>query len=60
MISIKALLERNPHPSDDEIRAALSSNLCRCTGYMQIYESVRLAMERMNAQTAFVRAGGAR
>jgi carbon-monoxide dehydrogenase small subunit len=60
MISIKALLERNPHPSDDEIRDALSSNLCRCTGYMQIYESVRLAMERMNSQTAAARAGGAR
>ncbi len=49
MISIKALLERNPHPSDDEIRDALSSNLCRCTGYMQIYASVRLAMERIAA-----------
>jgi carbon-monoxide dehydrogenase small subunit len=41
MISIKALLDRNPHPSDEEIRVALSSNFCRCTGYMQIYESIR-------------------
>jgi carbon-monoxide dehydrogenase small subunit len=46
MISIKALLDRNPHPTGDEIRMALSSNLCRCTGYMQIYESVRLAIVR--------------
>lgn len=49
MISIKALLDRNPHPTDDEIRLALSSNFCRCTGYMQIYESVRLAIERSGA-----------
>lgn len=46
MISIKALLDRNPHPTGEEIRFALSSNFCRCTGYMQIYESVRLAIER--------------
>ncbi len=47
MISIKALLERNPDPTDSEIRDALASNFCRCTGYMQIYESVKLAMERL-------------
>jgi carbon-monoxide dehydrogenase small subunit len=52
MISIKALLERNPEPSLDEIRDALASNFCRCTGYMQIYESVRLAMERMRVEKA--------
>jgi carbon-monoxide dehydrogenase small subunit len=52
MISIKALLERNASPSDDEIRDALASNFCRCTGYMQIYQSVRLAMERMKVQRA--------
>jgi len=49
MISIKALLDRNPNPSTDEIRDALSGNLCRCTGYMQIYESVRTAVTRMRA-----------
>ena len=49
LISTKALLDRNPNPSLDEIREALSSNLCRCTGYMQIYESVRLAIERASA-----------
>jgi len=46
LIATKALLDRNPNPTLDEIRQALSSNLCRCTGYMQIYESVRLAIER--------------
>lgn len=50
MISIKALLERNANPSLDEIRDALASNFCRCTGYMQIYDSVRLAMERMKQE----------
>jgi carbon-monoxide dehydrogenase small subunit len=37
------LLERIPEPSDDEIREALSGNLCRCTGYAKIFEAVRLA-----------------
>lgn len=50
MVSTKALLDRNPNPTLDEIRDALSSNLCRCTGYMQIYDSVRLAIERANAR----------
>ena len=37
------LLRRNPDPSDDDIRAALSGNICRCTGYVKIIEAVRLA-----------------
>ncbi|MCB1541268.1 MAG: 4-hydroxybenzoyl-CoA reductase subunit gamma, partial [Rhodoblastus sp.] len=41
----EALLRRNPHPSDDEIKAALAGNLCRCTGYVKIIESVRHAAE---------------
>ena len=40
------LLERNPTPSDDEIREALSGNLCRCTGYAKIFDAVRLAAGR--------------
>ncbi len=40
------LLERRPDPSDDEIREALSGNLCRCTGYAKIFEAVRLAAAR--------------
>jgi carbon-monoxide dehydrogenase small subunit len=38
------LLERAPSPSDDEIREALSGNLCRCTGYAKIFDAVRLAV----------------
>jgi len=52
LISTRALLDRNPNPSLDEIRDALSSNLCRCTGYMQIYESVKLAIEHAQAKQA--------
>jgi carbon-monoxide dehydrogenase small subunit len=37
------LLQRNPSPTDDEIREALSGNLCRCTGYQKIFDAVRLA-----------------
>ena len=40
------LLRRVPDPSDDEIREALSGNLCRCTGYQKVLEAVRLAAER--------------
>ena len=52
LIATKALLDRNPNPTLEEIRVALSSNLCRCTGYMQIYESVKLAIERTAARRA--------
>jgi carbon-monoxide dehydrogenase small subunit len=40
------LLRRSPDPSDDEIREALSGNLCRCTGYQKIFDAVRLAAQR--------------
>ena len=46
VISAKALLDENPHPSDDEIREWMTGNLCRCTGYYKILESVRTAAER--------------
>jgi carbon-monoxide dehydrogenase small subunit len=39
------LLARSPQPSDDEIREALSGNLCRCTGYQKIFDAVRLVAE---------------
>ena len=45
IMASEALLRRNPHPSDSEVRAALSGNLCRCTGYIKIIESVRAAAE---------------
>ena len=47
IISAAALLERNPHPAEDEIREAISGNLCRCTGYAQIVKAVQIAAERM-------------
>ncbi len=43
LVTAKALLDRSPTPSRDEIREALSGNLCRCTGYQQIYEAVEKA-----------------
>ena len=47
LMSILPFLEENPQPTEDEIRHALSGNLCRCTGYQNIVEAVRLAAERM-------------
>ena len=47
IMSAYALLERNSHPSDDEIRTALEGNLCRCTGYDRIVAAIRLAAERI-------------
>ena len=43
VVATAALLAANPEPSDDEIREALSGNLCRCTGYAKIFDAVRLA-----------------
>ena len=41
------MLERNPHPSADEVRAGLEGNLCRCTGYQNIVKSILAAAEKM-------------
>ena len=49
MMSAKALLERNPNPTEDEIRWALSGNLCRCTGYQNIVKAVLWAAEKMRS-----------
>ncbi|WDL95772.1 (2Fe-2S)-binding protein [Alicyclobacillus sp. ALC3] len=46
VVTTEALLERNPDPTEDEIREALSGNLCRCTGYQFIVEAVKDAAER--------------
>ncbi len=43
VVAAADLLARTPNPSDDEIREALSGNLCRCTGYAKIFDAVRLA-----------------
>jgi aerobic-type carbon monoxide dehydrogenase small subunit (CoxS/CutS family) len=45
LLTAKALLDKNPHPSRDEIRQALSGNLCRCTGYTKILQAVELAAQ---------------
>ncbi len=45
MMTVKSLLAENPEPTEAEIRGALSSNLCRCTGYNQMYQAIRAAIE---------------
>ena len=50
LMTAKALLDREPHPSRERIREALSGNLCRCTGYQQIVDSVEEAARAINAK----------
>jgi len=50
LISAHALLERNPDPSEEEIREALVGNLCRCTGYVRIVQAVQTAAVQMFAE----------
>jgi aerobic carbon-monoxide dehydrogenase small subunit len=45
LMSATALLRENPHPSEDEIRKGLQGNICRCTGYWNIFEAVKAASE---------------
>ena len=45
MCTVSALLDGNPEPTEEEIRRALSSNLCRCTGYTQMYQAVKAAID---------------
>lgn len=47
IIAAKSLLDRTASPSEDEIRVALSGNLCRCTGYVKIFEAINQAAETM-------------
>ena len=47
IMSVHAMLHENPSPGEDEIRHQLSGNLCRCTGYQNIVEAVRLAADRL-------------
>jgi len=47
MLSSLALLKQNPNPTEEEIRWALSGNLCRCTGYVNIVKAVQYAAEKM-------------
>lgn len=48
LLTAKALLDENPRPSREQIRQALSGNLCRCTGYTKILQAVELAAKEMN------------
>jgi carbon-monoxide dehydrogenase small subunit len=45
IMSATALLKRNPHPTEDDMREALAGNLCRCTGYTSIFKSIKEAAE---------------
>jgi aerobic carbon-monoxide dehydrogenase small subunit len=47
LMTLVPFLQQNPDPSEDEIRHALSGNLCRCTGYQHIVDAVKLAAEKM-------------
>ena len=48
LMTIVPFLEENPHPSEQEVREAISGNLCRCTGYQHIVDAVLLAAEKMH------------
>ena len=52
MMAAKALLDRNPDPTEDEVRWALSGNLCRCTGYQNIVKSVLWAADKLRSTSA--------
>ena len=52
LLTAEALLAENPKPTRDEIKEALAGNLCRCTGYIKIYEAVELAAARMRGERA--------
>ncbi len=52
MLTAAALLESNPTPTEDEIRWAISGNICRCTGYMNIVKAVQWASEKMGSEQA--------
>ena len=52
IMAAKALLDRSPAPTLDQIREGLAGNLCRCTGYAKIYEAVQTATERMAQERA--------
>jgi carbon-monoxide dehydrogenase small subunit len=51
ILSSKALLDKSPHPTDDEIKTALAGNFCRCTGYKKILDAVRSIATQSAAET---------
>jgi carbon-monoxide dehydrogenase small subunit len=50
IMSARCLLQRNPKPSEDEIRHGISGNLCRCTGYNKIVEAIQYAADKLGAE----------
>jgi aerobic carbon-monoxide dehydrogenase small subunit len=52
MLVGKALIERNPTPSDDDVRSAIGGNICRCTGYMNIVKAIQAAAAEQSAAPA--------
>jgi aerobic-type carbon monoxide dehydrogenase small subunit (CoxS/CutS family) len=52
LMTAKALLEKEPNPSRERIREAISGNLCRCTGYQQIFEAIEEAAQRLGTEAA--------
>jgi carbon-monoxide dehydrogenase small subunit len=50
LMTLLPFLEKNPNPDDEQIREAISGNLCRCTGYQHIVDAVRLAAAKMGAE----------
>src|SRR6266700_4008515 len=52
LLTAKVLLEETPHPSREQIKEALAGNICRCTGYIKIFEAVELAAARMAGEPA--------
>jgi len=52
LLAAKELLERDPSPSREQIKEALAGNICRCTGYVKIFEAVELAAARMRGESA--------
>lgn len=58
MMTAISLLEENPSPTEEEIREAISGNLCRCTGYVNIVNSIQYAAEKMRGEEAVAADGG--
>jgi carbon-monoxide dehydrogenase small subunit len=52
IMAARALLEKNPNPTEEEIRLGISGNLCRCTGYVKIVEAIQYAAEKLRAAKA--------
>ncbi len=52
ILATKALLDKNPNPTEDDIKTALDGNLCRCTGYIKIIDAVKQAAEKIREEDA--------